>query len=84
MPEPMGKLDTVEVNGPEDEIIDWDAVLGIGSRMTYGGCGNESSRRRRRGTSSGSAIPTEEPSGLLEPVAWKAGTAGCMSHARLC
>ena len=26
MPEPMGKLDTVEVNGPEDEIIDWDAV----------------------------------------------------------
>ena len=26
MPEPMGKLDTVEVNGPEDEILDWDAV----------------------------------------------------------
>ncbi|MBV8230588.1 MAG: reverse transcriptase N-terminal domain-containing protein [Planctomycetaceae bacterium] len=26
MPEPMGKLDTVMVNGPEDEIIDWDAV----------------------------------------------------------
>jgi RNA-directed DNA polymerase len=25
-PEPMGKLDTVTVNGPEDEIIDWDAV----------------------------------------------------------
>src|SRR6185503_4649797 len=22
----MGKLDTVTVNGPEDEIIDWDAV----------------------------------------------------------
>ena len=22
----MGKLDTVKVNGPEDEIIDWDAV----------------------------------------------------------
>jgi len=22
----MGKLDTVMVNGPEDEIIDWDAV----------------------------------------------------------
>jgi Transposase len=26
MPEPMGKLDTVEVNGPEDEVLDWDAV----------------------------------------------------------
>jgi N-terminal domain of reverse transcriptase len=25
-PEPMGKLDTVTVNGPEDEIIDWDAL----------------------------------------------------------
>ena len=25
-PEPMGKLDTVTVNGPEDEISDWDAV----------------------------------------------------------
>jgi len=22
----MGKLDTVTVNGPEDGIIDWDAV----------------------------------------------------------
>jgi len=26
MPEPMGKLDTVEVNGPEGEVLDWDAV----------------------------------------------------------
>src|SRR5712675_3177568 len=26
MPEPMGKLDTVEVNGPEDAVLDWDAV----------------------------------------------------------
>jgi RNA-directed DNA polymerase len=26
MPEPMGKLDTVTVNGPEAEILDWDAV----------------------------------------------------------
>jgi hypothetical protein len=43
MPEPMGKLDTETVNGPEDEIIDWDACSGIGSRMTYGGCGSESS-----------------------------------------
>jgi len=25
-PEPMDKLDTVTVNGPEDEINDWDAV----------------------------------------------------------
>ena len=22
----MGKLDTVEVNGPEGEVLDWDAV----------------------------------------------------------
>ena len=26
MPEPMGKLDTVAVNGPEGEVLDWDAV----------------------------------------------------------
>jgi RNA-directed DNA polymerase len=26
MPEPMGKLDTVEVNGPEGEVLDWDGV----------------------------------------------------------
>jgi RNA-directed DNA polymerase len=25
-PEPMGKLDTLVVNGPEDEVVDWDAV----------------------------------------------------------
>lgn len=25
-PEPMGKLDTVTVNGPEDDVLDWDAV----------------------------------------------------------
>ena len=24
--EPMGKLDTVEVNGPEGDVVDWDAV----------------------------------------------------------
>src|SRR6476469_157170 len=24
--EPMGKLDTVEVNGPEGEVLGWDAV----------------------------------------------------------
>ena len=22
----MGKLDTLVVNGPEDEVVDWDAV----------------------------------------------------------
>ena len=26
MPEPMGKLDTVEVNGPEGEVLDWDVM----------------------------------------------------------
>jgi RNA-directed DNA polymerase len=26
MPEPMGKLDTVMVNGPEGDVADWDAV----------------------------------------------------------
>ena len=26
MPEPMGMLDTVTVNGPEGEVLDWDAV----------------------------------------------------------
>ena len=26
MPEPMGKLDTVAVHGPEGEVLDWDAV----------------------------------------------------------
>ena len=26
MPEPMGKLDTVTVNGPEGDVVDWDAV----------------------------------------------------------
>src|SRR4051794_2369939 len=25
-PEPMGKLDTVAVNGPEGDVVDWDAV----------------------------------------------------------
>ncbi len=26
MPEPRDKLDTTTVNGPEDEVLDWDAV----------------------------------------------------------
>ena len=25
-PEPMGKLDTVTVNGPEGEVLDWGTV----------------------------------------------------------
>ena len=59
MPEPMGKLDTVEVNGPEDEVLDWDAVQ-------WHRVEDEVRRLRQR-------IVTR---GLLEPVAWKAGTAG--------
>ena len=42
-PEPTGKLDTVEVNGPEDRSSTGMPCSGIGSRMTYGGCGSESS-----------------------------------------
>ena len=30
MPEPMGKLDTVEVNGPEGEVLDWDSIVWAG------------------------------------------------------
>ena len=67
MPEPMGKLDTVEVNGPEGEVLDWDAV-------DWRRVEDDVRRLRQR-------IFTP---GLLEPVAWKAGTAGSMSHARLC
>jgi hypothetical protein len=59
MPEPMGKLDTVEVNGPEDEVLDWDAVQ-------WHRVEDDVRRLRQR-------IFTR---GLLEPVAWKAGTAG--------
>jgi RNA-directed DNA polymerase len=54
----MGKLDTVTVNGPEGDVIDWDAV---GWRAVE----DDVRRLRHR-------IFT----GLLEPVAWKAGTAG--------
>ena len=59
MPEPMGKLDTVEVNGPEGEVLDWDAV-------DWRRVEDDVRRLRQR-------IFT---AGLLEPVAWKAGTAG--------
>jgi RNA-directed DNA polymerase len=58
----MGKLDTVTVNGPEDEIIDWDAV-------DWRRVEDDVRRLRQRiftATQAGqhSAIPTEEPSGL--------------------
>ena len=66
-PEPMGKLDTVAVNGPEGEVLDWDAVEW--RRV------EDNVRRLRQRLFTG---------GLLEPVAWKAGTAGSMSNARLC
>ena len=59
MPEPMGKLDTVEVNGPEGEVLNWDAV-------DWHRVEDDVRRLRQR-------IFT---CGLLEPVAWKAGTAG--------
>ena len=53
----MGKLDTVEVNGPEGEVLDWDAV----DWRAVGRC---------------TAAARQFSLGLLEPVAWKAGTAG--------
>jgi len=52
-PEPEDKLDAataVVVNGPEDAPFDGVRLTGGGWRMTYGGCGNGSSRRRRLGT----------------------------------
>ena len=68
MPEPMGKLDTVEVNGPEGEVLDWDAV-------DWHRVEDDVRRLRQRiftatqagdlkGVHQHSAIPTEEPSGL--------------------
>jgi hypothetical protein len=56
----MDKLDATAaavavVNGPEDVALGWDAVVGARLRATYGVCGSGSSRRRRRGTSNGSA-----------------------------
>ena len=59
-PEPEDKLDptaTVVVNGPEDAPFDCTPSTGGGSKMTYGGCGSGSSRRRRR-------LPAYEPEGL--------------------
>ena len=55
----MGKLDAVTVNGPEGDVVDWDAV-------DWRRVEDDVRRLRQR-------IFTE---GLLEPVAWKAGTAG--------
>jgi hypothetical protein len=42
----MGKLDTVTVNGPEGDVVDWGVVDWVESRATYGGYDNGSSRRR--------------------------------------
>ena len=61
----MGKLDTVTVNGPEGDVIDWDAVH-------WRAVEDDVRRLRQR-------IFTQ---GLLEPVAWKAGTAGSSRRAR--
>ena len=80
MPEPMGKLDTVEVNGPEGEVLDWDAVQ-------WHRVEDDVRRLRQRiftATQAGdlkgctSTLPSQLRSlrGLLEPVAWKPGTAG--------
>jgi hypothetical protein len=30
----MGKLDTVTVNGPEGDVLDWTLWRGVGSRAT--------------------------------------------------
>jgi RNA-directed DNA polymerase len=68
----MGKLDTVTVNGPEDEIIDWDAV-------DWRRVDDDVRRLRRRiftATQAGLQPQLRSLRGLLEPVAWKAGTAG--------
>jgi hypothetical protein len=50
----MGKLDTatpgVVVNGPEDAVLDWDAVDWRRVEDDVGGCGNGSSRRVRQET----------------------------------
>ena len=57
-PEPMGKLDTVTVNGPEGDVLDWDAVdwrqveddvRRLRQRIF-------TATRHRRGTSNGSAL----------------------------
>ena len=69
IPEPKDKPDTMAtqrvatalggsavVNGPEDELLVWAQWIGVPPRTTYGACGRGSSRRRRPGTSRGSAI----------------------------
>jgi RNA-directed DNA polymerase len=72
MPEPMGMLDTVEVNGPEGEVLDWDAA-------DWRRVEDEVRRLRQRiftATQEGDLSQLTSLRGLLEPVAWKAGTAG--------
>ena len=86
----MGKLDTITVNGPEGEIIDWDAVdwrrveddvRRLRRRIftaTQAGDLKRHCRGRHPDRIGSSALPSHLTSlqGLLEPVAWKAGTAG--------
>jgi|SRR5271165_3179490 len=98
----MGKLDTVMVNGPEDEIIDWDAVdwrrveddvRRLRQRIFTTTQQGDLKRVRNLQKLIPHALPapparrlcrcasTLQPQlrslrGLLEPVAWKAGTAG--------
>ena len=71
-------MDTATVNGPDDEIIDWDAV-------DWRRVEDDVRRLRQRiftATQAGDLKRVRNPSqlmslrGLLEPVAWKAGTAG--------
>jgi len=73
----MGKLDTLRVNGPEGEVVAWDAV---GWRQVQ----DDVRRLRQRIFTARQAGDLkrvrgpDRPRGLLEPVAWKAGMAGCM------
>lgn len=51
--EPMGKLDAVTpvaVNGPEDDLFDWDQVDWDQAEREVQRLGSGSSRRRRKGT----------------------------------
>ena len=113
MPEPMGKLDTVEVNGPEGVVLDWVAVdwrrveddvrrlrqriftatqagdlkrvhnlqkLMLGSRanalLSVRRVTAEAVTQTASACTSILLSQLRSLRGLLEPVAWKAGTTG--------
>jgi hypothetical protein len=61
----MGKLDTLVVNGPEDDVFDWGAV-------DWRRVEDDVRRLRQRIFTA----TQDRPWDLLEPVAWKAGMAG--------